>query len=107
MSAPERGQQKTHFSLVELQQIHDLVVLPRPSFELLVGLVALPEVEERGAEGLHDPCYLFLEDSSARVGVDKDDDFASEVPQSFEAEVVYTLQEGVSSRHTVNGLGEP
>lgn len=107
MSTPQRVQQKPHFPLVQLQQIHDLVVLPCSSLKLLVGLVALPEVEERGAEGFHDPRYFFLKDAGAGVGVDKNDDLASEVSKSIEAEGVNTLQEGISSRHTIDGLGQP
>lgn len=107
MPTPQRVQQKSHFSLVQLQQIHDLVVLLSSSSQFLVGLVALPEVEERGAEGFHDPRNFFLKDASAGVGVDKNDDLASEVSESIEAEGVNTLKEGVSSGHTIDGLGQP
>lgn len=69
-----------HFPLVELKQVHYLVVLLCSSPQLELRLVLLPEEEEGSTECLHYSCYLFLKHSCIRVGIDQNHHLTSEVP---------------------------
>ena len=53
-----------HFSFVEFQQIDNFIELLSASFDLLLSLVSLFELEERGAEGFHYPRQFLFQHST-------------------------------------------
>ncbi len=107
MPTSKRLQKLAHFSLIQLQKIHDFAVLLSTAFELLLILVLLSKLEQRTAESLHHSRNFLLQHSRSRVGVDQDDHLIAEVSQPFKAKSVHALQKSIPSRNPVDCLGEP